>query len=322
MKKKTNPFRRIISKLMQPIHRFADAIYPPGFEGASLYEISILFLEYVGKPRFNLYAGALSFNFFVALFPTLLFLFTLVAYIPIDNLQTIILGMMQKILPDATFQTIQTTIKDIVSKQRSGLLSFGFLSAIYFASNGFHTMTNAFDSSLEEDIKRERNFFKRRFLSIGMTFIVSILLILSIIVLVISGYISTHMEDDWGVSVSLLGWVRKVIEFSTLSALVYFIISFIYYLGPSNLRKWKFFSPGSIVATILSLLTTYLFTSYVNHFNLYNKVYGSIGAIVALMLLIYINVYAILIGFELNHSINKVSLQRMREEKKKNRFLI
>ena len=311
----------LYKKIFKIITGLMDSVFPPGFEGASLYEIAVLFFDNVNKPKFNLYAAALSFNFFVALFPSILFLFTLVAYVPIDNLQGQILYMMETILPDATYQTISTTVSDIVANQRGGLLSIGFLSAIYFASNGFHTMTMAFDSSLEDEIKHKRSFFKKRMISIGITFIISILLILSILVLIYSGYLA-NIISGWGANQNVMNFIRKITEFLTLSALVYFIISFIYYLGPANIKKWKFFSPGGIVATILALVSTYLFTSYVNQFNLYNKVYGSIGAIIALMLLIYVNVYSILIGFELNHSINKASLRKMREEKKKNRIII
>jgi membrane protein len=312
--------RRLYSKIIGLISGIADAIYPPGFAGASLYEISIIFFGYVGKPRFNLYAGALSFNFFIALFPSILFLFTLVAYIPIEDLQIKIMDLMENFLPDATFQTINTTVSDIVGKQRSGLLSLGFFTALYFASNGFHTMSIAFDSSLEDDIKRKRTYLQIRIISIGMTFIVSILLILSIIVLIVSGYISLKITE-WGANQRFMNFSLSLFEYITLGALVYFIISFVYYYGPSSIKKWKFFSPGSILATVLALVSTYFFTYYVNNFNTYNKLYGSIGAIIALMLLIYVNIYSILIGFELNHSINKVSIEKIREEKKNNTFI-
>lgn len=298
--------KNLYSRLSRPFILLLQGIKPPGFKGASLHEIGVIFLGYVLKPRFGLYAGALSFNFFIALFPSIIFLFTLVAYVPIEHLDTQVLEIMEKFMPDSAFEMLSATVADIIRIQRGGLLSFGFISALFFASNGFYNMIIAFDSSLESDIRRERNYFTKWFTSIMLTFLVSLLLILSIVVLIASGYISIQMSQ-WGIDRDYMNTIRKVVEVITLSGLVFFIISFIYYLAPSHKIKWQLFSPGSIVATTLSLLSTYLFTSYVNNFNTYNKLYGSIGAIVAIMLLIYVNVYAILTGFELNHSINKAS---------------
>lgn len=311
--------RRIYRKLLAFLISIADSIYPPGFEGASLYEIGELFFAYVGKQRFNLFAGALSFNFFLALFPSIIFLFTLIAYFPINDIQGKVLGMMDDFLPDATFKTIQETVADILSIQRTGLLSVGFLTAVYFASNGFHNLMKAFESSMEEDIRKKRNFFKKRLRSIGMTFIIAMLLVIAIIVKLGSVYISSLIAD-LGVNQLILNLSLSIFEVLILATLVFFIISFIYYIGHSSIEKWKFFSPGSIVATVLSLAMTYIFSFYVNHFNAYNKVYGSIGAIITLMLVIYVNVYSILIGYELNHSINKVSIKKMREAKKMNKI--
>jgi membrane protein len=319
LKKIITLLKLLFNKVRLLLIAFFDKIYPPGFQGASLYEILVIFIEYVGKPRFNLYAGALSFNFFLALFPALLFIFTLVAYIPIQNLQQNIIQMMEMFLPDATFQTINTTVSDIITKQRGGLLSFGFISALYFASNGFYNMMTAFDSSLESDIIKKRNFLKKRFISIFITLLVTVLLLATLMVLFVSGYLH-RLILDLGANVKIMDSLRKTTELLTLSSLVFFIISFIYYYAPSHVKKWKIFTPGSIVATFFSLLATYLFTTYVNQFNTYNKIYGSIGAIVALMLLIYVNIYAILIGFELNHSINKASIEKLRTQKKMNTF--
>jgi membrane protein len=302
-----------LESIKRPVKKILNAIYLPGFEGASALEVWVIFMTYVGKPRFGLYAGALTFNFFIALFPSFIFLFTLVAYIPIEGLQASILNLMELLMPDGAYQTMHSTVKDIILIQRGGLLSVGFLSALYFASNGFFNMMVAFDSSLESEIRRERSYMKKRFMSIFLTILISLLLISSILVMVSSGYL--HKEIiQLGANTVMMDIIRKMTELLVVSTLVFFIISFIYYYGPSHVNKWRIITPGSIVAATLSLLSTYLFTTYVNYFNTYNKIYGSIGAIIAIMLLIYVNIYAILIGFELNHSINKVSLEKRRLE--------
>jgi membrane protein len=312
----------ILNLLKKPIDiliSIADVVKPPGFEGASIYEIMVLFFKSLGRPQFGLYAGALSFNFFLAMFPAIIFLFTIIAYIPIPRMHDTLLETLDFFLPESSFSTLSDSIKDIIQNQRGGMLSIGFIATIYFASNGFFNMMTAFDTSMDSIVRKRRNYFKKRLISVGLTMVVSLLIICSVVLLIISGYISGKI-GEWGFNIVALNFIIKLTEIITLTALVFFTISFIYRFGPASIKKWKFFSPGSKVATILSLLATYGFTTYVNQFNLYNKVYGSIGAIIALMLLIYVNVYSVLVGFELNHSINKVSLHKLRMARKENTF--
>jgi len=301
---------------------FLDGIYPPGFQGASLYSVFQFFLKGIISPKFNLYAGSLSWNFFLAIFPSLIFLFTLIAYIHIPgfNLQKTILLQMDFFLPDDAYKVVRSTVRDIVSQQRSGLLSFGFVSALYFASNGVFSMMLAFDSNFNEGEKKKRNFFQKRGKSILITLGISLLILLALSVM-----ISGNLLSVWIIKMRLLNKAVMLVfvsitQFVTLSALVFFIMSALYYFGHSAKENWRFFSPGAIVSTTLSIAATYFFSSYVDGFDSYNKLYGSIGAIIVLMLIIYFNTLCILVGFELNKSIKTVV--RMAQEKRKleNRF--
>ena len=112
----------------------------------------------------------------------------------------------------------------------------------------------------------------------------------------------------------------KILQLVCLTSLVFFIMSGLYYFGHSAKYRWRFFSPGAIVATILSIIATYLFSSYVDGFDSYNKLYGSIGAIIVLMLLIYFNTLCVLVGFELNKSISTVVKIAQEKRKSENRF--
>jgi len=306
---------------VKKIIRFLDDIIPYGFEGASLYSVLRFFVKGIINPKFNLYASSLSWNFFLAIFPALIFLFTLIAYIPILNLQNIILAQMDFILPDSAYKVIRSTIKDIVQTQRSGLLSFGILSALYFASNGVFSMMLAFDSNFNDSEKRKSNFFKKRGVSILLTTWITTLIIASLIVLITGNYFNAFILKEQLVNKTIMVFFINLLKFSTLFALVFFILSSLYYFGPSSKIKFKFFSPGAIVATFLSLIATYLFSSYVEDFGNYNKLYGSIGAVIVLMLIIYFNSLCILIGFELNRSISTVVNIQQNNRKKENRFL-
>src|SRR5690606_34357103 len=126
---------------------FLDGLYPPGFQGASLHSVRQFFFTEIISPKFNLYAGSLSWNFVLAIFPSLIFIFPFIAYMPIQNLQKVVLEQLDFFLPDDAYNVLRATVKDIVSKKRSGLLSLGFISALYFASNGVFSMMLAFDSN-------------------------------------------------------------------------------------------------------------------------------------------------------------------------------
>lgn len=307
--------------LVKKIIFYLDQVIPPGFQGASLFSVLQFFYKGIINPRFNLYAGSLSWNFFLAIFPALIFLFTLIAYIPGINLQKIILTQMDFILPNEAYKVIKVTVADIVKTQRSGLLSIGFLSAIYFASNGVFSMMLAFDSNFNEMDKKKSNFFRKRGKSIFITFLITVLIIISLIVLISGNLLSSYVIHEKIINKTIVVFFINIFQLATLSALVFFIMSSLYYFGPSSKIRWQFFSPGAIVATVLSLLATYLFTSYVEDFNSYNKLYGSIGAVIVLMLLIYFNSLCILIGFELNKSITSVVKIHQEKRKKENHFL-
>jgi membrane protein len=309
---------------LPPVKRFVnflDNIIPPGFQGASLFSVFQFFFRGIINPKFNLYAGSLSWNFFLAIFPSLIFLFTLIAYIPVHNLQKQILIQIDFFLPKDAYKIIKSTITDIVHKQRSGLLSLGFLSALYFASNGVFSMMLAFDSNFQDEEKKKRNFFQKRGRSILLTLGITTLIFLSLTVLITGSYFSTYIIKHHIINKSVMLFVVSILQFITLSALVFFIMSSIYYFGHSAKKKWRFFSPGATVATVLSLAATYIFSSYVDGFNSYNKLYGSIGAIIVMMLLIYFNTLCVLVGFELNKSIETVVKITQQKRKQENRFL-
>jgi membrane protein len=306
------PFRKLVE--------FFDGIYPPGFEGASLYSVFQFFIKGIISPKFNLYAGSLSWNFFLAIFPSLIFLFTLIAYMPIDNLQKTILSQLDFFLPDDAYKVLRSTVRDIVSKQRSGLLSLGFFSALYFASNGVFSMMLAFDSNFNEQEKKKRNFFQKRGKSILLTLGITSLIFLALAVLITGNMLSSYVIKEQIINKSIMLFFVMGLQFVCLTALVFFIMSGLYYFGHSAVDKWRFFSPGAIVATALSIIATYLFSTFVDGFDSYNKLYGSIGAIIVLMLIIYFNTLCVLVGFELNKSIKTVVKITQEKRKLENRF--
>jgi membrane protein len=280
------------------------------FQGESLYNVGKYFFRSMFMENLNTRASSLSFNFFLALFPAIIFLLTLIGYLPLNGLKTQFIQELSRILPKQTFKEIQGTILEILHKQNTGLLSFGFFTTIYFSSNAFHLLINSFNRRLP--FGKKKNWFQIRLKAIFMTFWISVIVIVTLLILTYA-YQSVHyiVSHDWPLA-GVYEFFILLLEYFVLAALILIATSSIYFFGPSNIKRWKFLSAGSVMASVLSAISTVSFGLYVNNFNTYNKVYGSIGAIIALMMLIYINVLTIIVGFELNVSIEKAIAQRDR----------
>jgi membrane protein len=247
-------------------------------------------------------AASLAYNFMLALFPAIIFLFTLIAYIPVDNFQEYLLSLFAQILPTNAYDAFQSTIFDIIKIQNGKLLSIGFITALYFATNGVSNLMQAFNKS--SLILETRTWLKRRFVALILTVTISIALLVAIVIMIagqsVIGYVKDRLNSDahfWFLLIAFSRWI--------IILLIFFVsICILYRYGPSNKQKWKFVNPGSILATSLAILTSVGFTYYTNNFSSYNKVYGSIGTLIVVMIYLYLNSLILLIGFELNASVD------------------
>lgn len=275
----------------------------PGFRGNSLFYVGRYFLRSMFNDDLILRSSALAFNFFLALFPAVIFFFTLIAYIPIENLHDEIILYFKHLLPHNAYETMLSTINDILKRQRGDLLSFGFIAAIFFGSNGFMSMMNSFEKYTPRHERRPWHYQRLR--SIFVTLLSALILIMSILIITYVSITFNWLNEKNLIKGSLYELTLNLIEYVSVFVLFYFIISSLYYFGSSKASHWNFFTPGGTFATLLSVITTFVFAYYVNHFNSYNKLYGSIGTLIALMVLIYFNCIAVLTGFELNSSIDR-----------------
>ncbi len=270
----------------------------PGFEGLPLYNVLTFFSKGIMEGAIKLRASSMAFSFFLAVFPLVIFLFTLIPYIPIDNFQAELLLLLKGVIPNAAYKTVQDTLEEIITRQNSGLLSFGFIGALYFSTNGFNAMINAFNQSYHS--VETRSTVMTRVISFILVLILSILLVIAIGLLVFSEIILNKISFLENFESYLIIFGRWVVIFG----LFFSFISFIYYLGPASKAGWRFVTAGSTFSTILSIITSIGFAFYVNHFGNYNKLYGSIGTLIVLLLWIYFNSVILLLGFELNASIH------------------
>lgn len=286
-----------------------------GLKGHSLYEIGRYFLRSLFMENLSVRASSLSFNFFLALFPALIFLLTLIAYLPYDGLKTQLMEQLSMILPERSYKEIAETISEILNKQNSSLLSFGFVFTVYFASNAFHLLISSFNKRLVASTLVKQNWLVIRGKAVFLTVLQTALIIVFLSLVTWAYQIEHYMEvNNWPL-VSVYNFFVELLKYLLMMGLFLLAISSLYYFAPSKTDKWKFFTIGSFLASALSIIATFGFTLYVNNFDSYNKIYGSIGAILALMVLIYINVFLVIIGFELNTSIDKAEIRQANRQR-------
>ncbi len=260
-------------------------------------------------------ASSLAFNFFLALFPSIIFLFTVIAYIPVSEFQADLLDQIKRLLPTNAYEVLLGTIEDILTNQNLSLLSFGFVLALYFSSNAFNTLMTAFDKYTLSHQKRA--WYLARVRSIGLTLLVALIVLASAAVITLVTISISWLKRQEYLTEQFNILLLELLQYGSIFILIYFVYSSLYYFGSSRVAEWKFFSVGSTLATILSLIASTGFTFYVNNFNSYNKLYGSIGTILVIMLLIYFNCIMLLVGFELNSSIDRAEMKAIKDEPKK-----
>lgn len=292
----------ITSKPIAFIIKQSKQICLPGFDGLPLYDVVIFFFQQMNRVGMNERAAAISFNFIMAIPAACIFLFTLVPYLPVSKMFTLeLLKLTKDLTPNQnTYKLVSDFLNDFFNKPRSGLLSLGFLLAVFYSSNAMMGIIRTFDRSIHE---YKGFFLLKRWRAIKLTFILFFLIIASIMILIGQAEFTKLIANAFHLKKSSIQFPVEIIRWLIIGALFFYSIGFIYKYAPSVKERWKIVSPGVILATFLIILATYLFSFWVNNFSNFNKIYGSIGTVLILMLLIYFNSLILLIGFELNVSI-------------------
>lgn len=281
--------------------KFLRRLVIPGFDGMPVYDVAAFFITGLQKGAISMRAAAFSYNFFLALFPTIIFFFTIIPYIPISGFQDNLLALLQNFIPKKAFDAVEETLFDIVKRPRGGLLSLGFVMALYFSTNGIHSLIVAFNQS--HHTIETRSWVKQRLISVVLVVILSLLIIVAIVLITLGpialDFLVKHdmLRDSFTYYMIIAGkWIIS-------SAMLFFAFSFLYFLAPAAESRFRFFSAGSTLSTILTILASVGFNYYVNSISRYNSLYGSIGTLIIIMVWIFFNAMIVLIGFELNVSI-------------------
>lgn len=273
----------------------------PGFGALPLYTVAIFFFQEIAREAILNKASSLAYNFMLAIFPGIIFLFTLIPYIPIDNFQEQLLDFMEVVIPENAFLTVESTLEDIVKNQNSGLLSIGFILATFFATNGVSSLMLAFNKA--SLIIESRSWGQQRLVAIGLTLMIIVALAVGMTIFTAAGYVIGYLRENIEFNAAFWSFVITASRWLILFGIYFLTVSILYKFGPASSRKWRLFSPGAMLATILAILTFSGFAFYINNFNAYNKLYGSIGTLIVIMIWLYLNSLILLVGFELNASI-------------------
>jgi membrane protein len=294
--------------------RKSKQIIIPGFRGIPLFYVVAFFSEQVKKIGLNDRAAAISFNLIMALPATMLFIFSILPYFPeFLDLKAQVLTLIKELSPSSGTRIFIQDLLDDLMDQNVGVFSFGFILLMYYASNAMMAFISTFDKSIQE---KKVFFFHQRWRAIKLTVILIILILSTTLIMLGQEQLTTLIRKAFHIKrKTFLPWFNAIRWF-IIVGLFFYGIAFIYKYAPSVQERWKLVSPGSLLATTLTLGTTILFSYWVNHFAAYNKIYGSIGTVLIIMLLIYINALILLIGFELNVSITYLTKQAAERKRK------
>lgn len=274
----------------------------PWLQGLSLYDLLELYILGIMEGALTYHASAISFSFFMALFPFALFILNLIPYIPIEGFQLDFLEFVKNGVPPNTYDAIYKIINDILNNSHSGLLSTGFILSIFLMANGLNGILGGFESSKHVLIKR--GFFHQYLVSLGMSLVLSILLLVTVAAIVVFEVFiqKTMIQDVLSDQIPLIILGR----YAFVIIMILITISILFKFGTLHDKKRPFISIGSVFTTILIILDSYIFGIWVIRFSKYNELYGSIGTLLILMFYIWINCMILLLGFELNSTINKL----------------
>jgi len=275
---------------------FGKKIKIPGLQGMSLYDVIEMYIIGIVRGALTTRAGGIAFSFFMAIFPFLLFILTLIPYIPIQGFQDGLFAMIKGALPPQTFNAVKTVIDDIINNQYGGLLSFGFLLSIFLMTNGVNAIFGSFEYSYH--IREYRNNIKSYFIALTVSLLLTFFLIVTVTTIILYQVALAKIDEIGWINTSdlnLFYYGRSLL----FLIMIFTIVSLLFKYGTKQGKHVSFFSAGALLTTVLSLFFFYLFGIYVVKFATYNQLYGSIGTLLILMLFVWLNSVILLLGFEL-----------------------
>lgn len=289
----------------------------PGFDGVPVYDVFQFFIAEIRANSLPTRSKSIAFSFFLAFFPALTFIFSLIPYLPyFSDMDTNILEFLKQVLPNKETYSfirsfIQPLLQDLAKHKRGGLLTGSVVMVLFLTSNGVMAMMSSFDKSY--DHYKKRNAIQSRYVALKITFLLVMLFIFSIVLIILGEDLLAFVFDWLHIKNSFTVVLLFIVRYALIILMFFFAISLIYYYGPATKKKYKFISTGATVATVLSILVSIGFSYWVGNFNKLNVIFGSIGTIMLFMIWLNLNAFVLLIGYEINASIHYNTTLRTKE---------
>lgn len=284
----------------------SERIKPIGFEGLTLYAVGNFFLDGLKQGALTTRGAAIAFRLFLAFFPAILVMLSLIPLVPIVDFQDNLFAAIEQVLPGDTFALFEQTIADLILNKHNEVLSASFLVGLFFASNSINAILSGFNGSV--NLEKKGGLLKTRLFSLGVLFVMALVVVVCMALVTLSEVIFDYgfarVEMNEGIAQFLVSSVRYII----IITLIYSVVTLLYNVGNLDMKKFKFFSAGAMLTTIFFLMTTIGFAIYLNNFGNYNELYGTLGTLVVLLVWLDLNCLILLLGFELNASISKATL--------------
>jgi len=302
---------RLIERIKQTrVYRkyklLAERVHPVGFEGLTLYTVANFFIDGLKEGALSTRAAAIAFRLFLAFFPAILIMLSLIPLVPISDFQDNLFDLIESGLPGDTFQLFETTIEDLILNKHNQVLSLSFLVGLFFASNSINAILVGFNGSV--NLQRTGGVIKTRLFSLAVLFVMAVVVVISMALITLSGYIFDYGLQVIDLNDGLAQFLIGVVKYLIIIFLIYSVITLLYNVGNLDTKKFKYFSAGATLTTFFFLLTTFGFAIYLNNFGNYNELYGTLGTLVVLLIWLNFNCLILLLGFELNTSISRAKV--------------
>jgi membrane protein len=258
-------------------------------------------------------AAALGFYLTLAIFPAIILLMAIVPYLPIERVDQAIMDLLGQALPAEAFDVVSGVVSEVASDQRSGLLSFSLLGTMWAASTGMYAIMQQLN--ITYDVKEGRSFLRARVIALLLSLLFALLVLGAFSLIVFGGVIQDWIGNRFGFTDALLTFF---VVFRWVVIVLALLLGFamIYRYAPNVEQRFSFITPGSLFGTALLIIASLGFTLYTSNFADYNATYGSIGAMIILMLWLYIAGLVILVGSEINIVLEHYSKKGKRKGEK------
>ncbi len=308
--------KRHLSKIpvISWITKTMDAIKLPGLEGLTLFNLWEIYSVGIVQGAISTRANAISYSFFLAMFPFILFVLNLIPFIAIDNFQAEFLAFVNDLIPAQAAGMFDEVFKEIALKQNGGLLTISFLSSLFLMANGVHSIFSGFESSYY--VEKGRNWLRMYGIAIAVSIMLAVFLLVGVTGTLFVEYWARQLHNsDLMTDSAVVSWLG-IVKYALFVFMLYVFVAVLYYTGTKEGRQTPFFSVGAAVTMVLVILLSNGYGVYIDNFSSYNQVYGSIGALIILMVYIWLNANILLLGHELNVALRRLKARNLKYNKK------